>query len=118
MAKTERLEVRMTPEEFDRLRDAAAEQGRPVSALVRERLGPLLDPNDEDDPETTTGGWIESRVDLSEWLSQRTGMPKAVCALKIARGKLRLAGTTWIEQEAPAKLLSDRVEFDGEPISG
>lgn len=109
----------MTPEEYATLQKNAEARGLKMSTLVRDQLGSLLGspPNqgqEDDSPEETTeGDWVGARVDLAQWLADRTGTPKAVCALKIARGKVRVAGCPWIDLEAPQALIDDGVTLEG-----
>ncbi len=64
------------------------------------------------------------RVDLAEWLSERTGDPVAVCRAKVSAGRVRVDHAPWTSSEVSrarlerAPVLVDGVVVLGGPAGG
>jgi hypothetical protein len=58
----------------------------------------------------------EAGVDLATWLSGRTGIPRALVARDVARGRVRVRGEPTTAERVPGPLRDGEVELDGRPV--
>lgn len=123
-ARQRMFQMRMNDAEYEQLQAKASAEGVKVADLVRDKLG--LDgtavsasaPARAESVESPTeaAATPEARTaDLAQWISGRTGLPRAIAARYVKSGRVQVAGAECREERVDVALL-DRVDLDGDRL--
>jgi hypothetical protein len=126
---TEQLNIRVTPAVKERFRERAAREGMSqaqlLEALLKQRgtlerteLEATLPPKppEPERPSPKDGPPVEPALNFTTWLQGKTGIPRALVAQAVRRGRVLVAGVPYTSELISPETLAHGVVYEGEAL--